>query len=132
MSSLRRFLPFATIAIAIAAFYLFKLDGFGVGLEPDEPRYAAIGRTMAETGDLVTPVLWGSPWFEKPPLLYWMTALGSVAGVNPELSARLPVAFLSLAFLAACFFLVRREFGTEAAGTSAALLGTSAGWVVYS
>ncbi len=87
---------------------------------------------MAQTGHLVTPVLWGSPWFEKPPLLYWMTALGTVAGLNPEVSARLPVALLSLAFLVASFFLLRREFGTEATAACVALLATSAGWVVYS
>ncbi len=131
MSSLRRFLPLATIAIAIAALYLYKLDGVGV-LGPDEPRYAAIGRAMAHTGDLVTPRLWGSPWFEKPPLLYWMTALGTFAGLNPDLSGRLPVALLSLAFLAVSFVLLRREFGFEASAVSTALLATSAGWLTYS
>jgi len=42
---------------------------------PDEPRYAWIARDMAETGDWVTPRLYGKPWFEKPPLLYWGAAL---------------------------------------------------------
>lgn len=101
-------------------------------LGPDEPRYAAIGRAMAHTGDLVTPRLWGSPWFEKPPLLYWMTALGTVAGLNPELSGRLPVALLSLAFLTVFFLLIRREFGFTPAAVSTALLATSAGWLSYS
>src|SRR5690349_5435392 len=109
LSSLRRFLPLATLAVAISALYFYKLDAVGV-LGPDEPRYASVGRNMAQTGDLVTPVLWGAPWFEKPPLLYWMTALGTAVGFNPELSARLPVALLSLAFLAASFFLLYREF----------------------
>ena len=77
MSSFRRLLPLVTLAVAIAALYLYKLDGVGV-FGPDEPRYAAIGRSMAQTGDLVTPQLWGAPWFEKPPLLYWMTAAGAV------------------------------------------------------
>src|SRR5207248_40479 len=131
LSSLRRFLPLTTLAIAISALYLYKLDAVGV-LGPDEPRYASIGRNMAHTGDFVTPVLWGAPWFEKPPLLYWMTALGTLAGLDPELSARLPVALLSLAFLVACFFLLWREFGAEAAALSAALLATSAGWITYS
>lgn len=131
LSSLRRFLPLATLAVAIAAFYLFKLDGVGV-LGPDEPRYAAIGRSMAHTGHWITPRLWGSPWFEKPPLVYWLTALGTTAGWNPDLSARLPIALLSLAFLAACFVLVRREFSNEAAAVSTALLATSAGWITYS
>ncbi len=29
---------------------------------------------MAETGDWVTPRLYGKPWFEKPPLYYWGAA----------------------------------------------------------
>ncbi len=101
-------------------------------LSTDEPRYIAIGRAMAHTGDFITPRLWGSPWFEKPPLLYWMTALGTMAGLNPELSGRLPVALLSLAFLAASFVLLLREFGMEAAAASTVLLATCAGWIAYS
>jgi 4-amino-4-deoxy-L-arabinose transferase-like glycosyltransferase len=130
-ASLHWSLPLVTLAIAVAALYLYKLDAVGV-LGPDEPRYAAIGRAMAHTGDLVTPRLWGSPWFEKPPLLYWLTALGTVAGLNPELSARLPVALLSLGFLAVSFFMLRSEFGAQAAGVATALLATSAGWITYS
>jgi 4-amino-4-deoxy-L-arabinose transferase-like glycosyltransferase len=131
LSFLRRYLPLVTLAIAIAALYLYDLDGVGV-LGPDEPRYIAIGRAMAHSGDLVTPVLWGSPWFEKPPLLYWMTAAGTASGLGPELSGRLPVALLSLAFLAASFFLLRAEFGLTAAGVSVALLASCAAWITYS
>ena len=81
-------------------------------LGPDEPRYSAIGRAMVETGDFVTPHLWGVPWFEKPPLLYWMNALGVSLGANAGLAARLPVALLSL-FLVVLFWLIRQEFGAK-------------------
>jgi 4-amino-4-deoxy-L-arabinose transferase-like glycosyltransferase len=87
---------------------------------------------MAQTGDLVTPRLWGAPWFEKPPLLYWMTAAGTLAGVNADLAGRLPVALLSLFFLAVSFVLLRREFGFASAAISTALLATCAGWITYS
>jgi 4-amino-4-deoxy-L-arabinose transferase-like glycosyltransferase len=87
---------------------------------------------MALTGDLITPKLWGAAWFEKPPLLYWMTALGTAAGLGPELSGRLPVALLSLAFLALSFVLLKREFGLEASASATALLATSAGWIAFS
>jgi 4-amino-4-deoxy-L-arabinose transferase-like glycosyltransferase len=119
------------IAAAIAALYLYDLNGVGL-LSADEPRYAAIGRWMAQSGHFITPVLWGSPWFEKPPLLYWMVAAGTAAGMGPELSARLPVALLSLAFLFLAFVLLKREFGSRAAAVSTALLATSAGWLAYS
>ncbi len=101
-------------------------------LGPDEPRYSAIGHAMVETGDFVTPHLWGVPWFEKPPLLYWMSALGASLGANADLAARLPVALLSLTFLAVSFWLIRQEFGAEAAAISTTLLATSAGWLTYS
>jgi 4-amino-4-deoxy-L-arabinose transferase-like glycosyltransferase len=131
LSVLRRYLPLVTLLAAITGFYLYHLDKVGV-LGPDEPRYAAIGQSMAHTGDWVTPRLWGSPWFEKPPLLYWMTAAGTLAGLNPELAGRLPVVLLSLFFLGTAFALLRREFGPEAASVSVCLLATSAGWVAYS
>lgn len=101
-------------------------------ISTDEPRYAAIGQAMARTGDLITPVLWGSPWFEKPPLLYWMSAAFFALGIQPEVAARLPVALLSLAFLALAAWLVTLEFGAEASALSISLLATCAGWVAYS
>jgi 4-amino-4-deoxy-L-arabinose transferase-like glycosyltransferase len=128
---LRRNARLLILAAAISGLYLFHLDGVGL-LGPDEPRYAAIGRAMAENGDLITPRLWGSPWFEKPPLLYWMVAAGTGSGLNPDLAARLPVALLSLAFLVTAFFLLRHEFDLEAATISTALLATSAGWITFS
>ncbi|MFL6465058.1 MAG: ArnT family glycosyltransferase, partial [Bryobacteraceae bacterium] len=131
MLLIRRYFPIATLAIAIAVLYLYNLDGVGV-LGPDEPRYAAIGRAMAQTGDLVTPKLWGNSWFEKPPLLYWLTAAGTAFGLGPDLCGRLPVALLSLLFLGLYLLLVRREFGGSVAVISTALLGTSAGWIAFS
>jgi 4-amino-4-deoxy-L-arabinose transferase-like glycosyltransferase len=101
-------------------------------ISTDEPRYAAIGQTMARTGDLITPVLWGAPWFEKPPLLYWISAAFFALGLQPEAAARLPVTLLSLAFLALAAWLVTREFGAEASALSISLLATCAGWVAYS
>lgn len=131
MHFLRRLLPLVTVAAAIGILYLYNLGAAGV-LGPDEPRYAAIGLTMARTHQFVTPVLWGHPWFEKPPLLYWMTAAAVPLGLSPEWTARLPVALLSLAFLAAMFELLRREFGGQAAGAATAMLATCAGWLAYS
>lgn len=111
--------------------YFFRLGGVGV-FGPDEPRYAAIGQAMARTGDWITPRLWGQAWFEKPALTYWMTASGFRLGFGTELAPRLPVALLSVAFLAFFYWIVRREFGCFAAGASTIILSTSAAWVGFS
>lgn len=111
--------------------YFFGLEAAGL-IGPDEPRYAAIGRQMAHSGDWLTPVLWGRAWFEKPPLLYWMTASGYLAGLDADLAPRLPVALLGVFFLGLFWALARQEFGSEAAGYGVAVLATSAGWVAFS
>ena len=118
-------------AAALYFLYFFGLTRTGL-IGPDEPRYAAVGRAMAQSGDWVTPRLWGEPWFEKPALLYWMTAAAFKAGLDPDLAPRLPVAIVSAAFLIYFFALLRREFGDRMALLATIILGTSTGWIAFS
>ncbi len=128
----RRPAPLWLAVAGVAAFLLFFYDLDGVGLiGPDEPRYAAIGREMAESGDFITPRLWGDAWFEKPPLLFWLAAGGYTLGLGEELAPRLPVALLSVGFLVFFFLALRSEFGARAAAFSTAVLGSSAAWIAY-
>ena len=119
---------------AIPALYLLFFYGMTrTGLiGPDEPRYASIGREMARSGDWITPRLWGEPWFEKPPLLYWMVGAANLAGLGPDLAPRIPVALLSVGFLLLYYRLLRAEFGTRAATFSTIVLGASVAWVAFS
>src|ERR1051326_6326814 len=112
--ALRKPLIWLFAALLIYFLFFFHLTATGM-LGPDEPRYAAIGREMARSGDWVTPRLWGESWFEKPALLYWMTGIGFRLGLGPDLAPRLPVAIVSVAFLALFFCLVRRQFGDRPA-----------------
>ena len=120
------------LALPLAYFlYFYHLAAVGL-IGPDEPRYAAIARTMAASGDWVTPRLLGKPWYEKPPLLYWMEAIFFRAGFGPEIAPRLPVALMALAFLGFYWWILRHEFGALPAGFATAILGTSAAWIVSS
>jgi dolichol-phosphate mannosyltransferase len=60
--------------------------------EPEEARYAEIPRQMLAEGSWVAPVLHGQPYYDKPPLLYWLV-MGSyqVFGVH-DWAARLVAA----------------------------------------
>ena len=111
--------------------YFFRLTAAGM-LGKDEPRYAFIGRAMAQSGDWITPRLWGAPWFEKPPLLYWLTATGFKLGLGDDLAPRLLVAALSVAFLGLYWWALNREFGCRLAWMATLILSTSAGWVAFS
>lgn len=89
----------STDALALIAFcgFLFLLGLQIVGLVgADEPRYAQVAREMLVRHDWVTPVLYGHPWLEKPPLYYWcaMIAYKGAGGVSDS-AARLPTAALS-------------------------------------
>jgi 4-amino-4-deoxy-L-arabinose transferase-like glycosyltransferase len=121
------------VLLAVGAFLLFFQGMAGRGLVgPDEPRYAAIAREMQESGDWVTPRLSGEPWFEKPALLYWLGAASGALGLSDDRATRLPVALISVLFLAFFYRQVSREFGPRAAGCATLILASSAGWAAYS
>jgi 4-amino-4-deoxy-L-arabinose transferase-like glycosyltransferase len=121
------------LLVLIVLYFLYVFQSSAVGwLGPDEPRYASIGHDMAVSGDWLTPRLWGKPWFEKPPLLYWLIGIFHFSGLSPESAARIPVALLSAAFLFFYFWILRRLFDAATAWSSSLLLATSAGWVAFS
>ncbi len=128
----RKLAPLVCLAVPMAfVLYFYGLGSAGL-IGPDEPRYASIGREMALSGDWVTPRLWGQPWFEKPPLLYWMTGAGFRLGLGTELAPRLPVALLSVAFLVFFWRILERQFGELAAWCGAFILGTCGLWIGFS
>ncbi len=104
----------ATI-VAVGIVFVCLFAGLGaVGLlGPDEPRYAWIARAMAESGDWITPRLYGQPWLEKPILYYWAAALGFRLNLPPELATRLPSAFAALAAVIEIGWLGWKHYGGE-------------------
>jgi 4-amino-4-deoxy-L-arabinose transferase-like glycosyltransferase len=99
----------AVIAIGLCLFG--HLGAIGL-LGPDEPRYAGIARAMAQTGDWVTPRLFGQPWFEKPVLYYWAAAIGFLLRLPAEWAARLPSALAALAAVLAIGWLARKHYAS--------------------
>jgi 4-amino-4-deoxy-L-arabinose transferase-like glycosyltransferase len=111
--------------------YFSHLGAIGF-VGPDEPRYAWVARDMVETGDWVTPRLYGKPWFEKPPLYYWGAALCfKLFGVS-EAAARLPSAISALLATLAMAWLALRLYGAETARWLLVLLPTTVGMIGFS
>ncbi len=130
-SPLSRLLWFAAIVVTLYFCYFSQLGVVGL-MGPDEPRYAWIARDMAETGDWITPRLYGSPWFEKPPLYYWGAALSfKLFGVS-ETTARLPSAIAALLATLALAWLAWRVYGSAAARWLLLLLPSTAGMIGFS
>jgi 4-amino-4-deoxy-L-arabinose transferase-like glycosyltransferase len=122
------------LVLILATLYVCYFSHLGaIGfVGPDEPRYASIARAMAETGDWVTPRLYGKPWFEKPPLYYWGAALSfKLFGVS-EAAARLPSALSALLATLALAWLALRLYGAETARWLLLLLPTTVGMIGFS
>ena len=76
----------------------------------DEGSYAECSREMLAGGDYVVPTCNGEPFYDKPPLAYWLQAASMRAfGVN-SFAARLPSAVESLALVVLTVFLGTRLF----------------------
>src|SRR5207237_380561 len=64
---------------------------FGRGLwTPDEPREADIAWRMSQQTDRTLPQLAGTPFLEKPPLSYWMSAAAISLFGDSAAAARVP------------------------------------------
>ncbi len=77
--------------IFAAAAVRMLLLGFSPLMDTTEARYGEVARLMVELDDWVTPwFTYGVPFWAKPPLAFWLTALSFKAfGIN-EFAARLP------------------------------------------
>lgn len=94
-------------------------------LIPDEGRYVGVALSMLESGDYLVPRLDGLPFFHKPPLQYWLTALSlKVVGVN-FVGARLVPALMAALLVGAMHAFCRRHASRQHAGWTALILATS-------
>ncbi len=90
--------------------------------EPDEGRYAEVAREMAAGGSWLVPHLNGFEHLQKPPLIYWCTAVSmKVFGYN-EWAARMPSALAACGILLLTMAIARRLWGENRARIAAIVL----------
>ncbi len=117
------------LALVFGLLYFFRLGSSPLN-DPDEGRNAEIAREMLASGDWVTPRLNGVNYFEKPPLVYWATAISEkLFGLN-EWAVRAVPALFALWGVLITYTAARRLHGREAGLISAMVLGTSLLWFV--
>ena len=90
-----------------------------------EARYAEVARKMAELGNWVTPLYdYGVPFWAKPPLTTWLSAISiQLFGVN-EFAARLPYFLLAVLIAWLLWAWVRRSSDRQAQLAVAIMSGT--------
>ncbi|MGH7935197.1 MAG: glycosyltransferase family 39 protein [Candidatus Binataceae bacterium] len=112
-----------------ALIFFYNLGAYGLW-EPDEARYAEIAREMLALHDFVVPHLNYVPYVEKPPLLYWLTALSMRVFGLTEFGARLVDAVAAMAALLATYLFTLKAFDRRRALIAGAVLATSALYAV--
>ncbi len=93
--------------------------------------YAAVAQEMAAGGGPIVPRFNGVPYFEKPPLVYWLTAASLRIFGNASWAARLPIAIFGAFGVAALFVLVDLWDDRRAAAYASICLATSFGYFLY-
>ena len=70
----RRF-PTSLLLFIGSIFFFWLFTSFGPITDPVESNYALPAKEMLESGNWLYPTIYGEPWFDKPILVYWLTAL---------------------------------------------------------
>ncbi len=116
--AMARWGPVAVVLLCGVLMLLPRLGELGL-TEPSEGRYAEIAREMLESGNWVTPRLNYVRHFEKPPLAYWMIALGEQLAGRNEWGVRLLPALFAIALVLLTYRIASRR-GDRLAGVFAA------------
>lgn len=101
-------------------------------IDRTETRVAEISREILVTGDWTTLHLNFQPYYDKPPLLYWLCAACFQAFGATEFSARLVPTLASWCTLVCTVWFSTRWFGAKVGLLSGVVLFLSAGFVVLS
>ncbi len=114
------------LALMVAAVIVIALTLDALPLtDPDEVFYAQTAREMLAAPSPLTPLLFGQPQFEKPPLTYWLLAASfALLGEHPWTARLVPALFGVLGALAT-FLFGRRFLASGVAALAALVLLTS-------
>jgi 4-amino-4-deoxy-L-arabinose transferase-like glycosyltransferase len=98
--------------------------------DPDEGRQAEIPREMLAHGDLLRPRMLGQPYYEKPPLQYWLTAGAYTAFGIHTWSARLVPTCAAWLTVLLTYLWARRALGSRPAFLGGLVVALSPGFVI--
>ena len=95
------------------AVFWWNLGKLGL-IDPDEPFYALTGRELVQSGDWLTPHIFGAPQFEKPIFYYWLQAGSYSAFGESEFAGRFPAALSATSLVLLTYAFARRVFSARA------------------
>ncbi len=118
----------AQISLLLAfCFFLYFLNlGQWDLWNPDEPRYAQVGREIVNGGDWILMHFNGKTYSDKPPLFFWLIAFSSYLWQGfTSFSARFPSALFGTLTVLLTFFLGKKLYTPRVGFLSGLILATS-------
>ena len=95
------------ILLLITVSFFVNLGGWPL-FDVDEGAFSAATKHLVDSGNYVTPYLYGEPRFDKPILIYWLQGISTSVFGFSEFALRLPSALsLSLWGVALFYFLLQ-------------------------
>ena len=133
MRSTIKNLHWIDVSILLLALIVALLGIGNYGLyEPHEGHFAMVGQEMIWRNDWITPHLNGSPYLNKPPLLYWLIATATSMFGSSEFSARFPIAIAGWLGIVIAWQWTRELWGINPSRVAALMLSVTLGWFIFS
>ena len=119
------------VLISLAAPFLLWGLGQGSLIGWDEAIYAQVSKEMTQTGDWLTPHWEYKPWFHKPPLLMWLTAIFYRVFEVSEFWSRAASAFSGIGLVVTVYLVGKFLYDMHVGFFAAVILLTSYHFVDY-
>ncbi|MEZ5172541.1 MAG: glycosyltransferase family 39 protein [Bacteroidia bacterium] len=121
--NIHRFLP----ALALA-FCIYLLNVPVDIMDVDAAQYASMGREMLENGDFLHVYDRGNEYLDKPPLIFWLTAVSyQLFGIN-NFAFKFPAILFALLGVFAVYRFGRLWYDRETGALAAIILGITQGY----
>jgi len=124
---------FNVLILLIISFIVIRLISLGLYplFDTTEARYGEIARIMVETGNWLTPHFdYQTPFWGKPPMHTWLSAIGFEAFGISEFGARVPHFFAGIATVFILSSFAKHFFSTKIAHITALILLSSLGFII--
>ncbi|WP_425060735.1 Undecaprenyl phosphate-alpha-4-amino-4-deoxy-L-arabinose arabinosyl transferase [Sporomusa carbonis] len=114
-----------TLIFLVALMCYVTFNGSIAVTDPVESNYALTAKEMLESGDWLSPRIYGQYWFDKPVMIYWLIALSyKLFGIN-EFAARFPAGVFSAASVTLLYWFAGKVYNRQTAWLAALVLATS-------
>lgn len=124
MKRLRQEHPYLVLLFFALFLYLLGNNLLAV-TDTSESNYALTAKEMVQSGDWISPQIFGRYWYDKPIFYYWELALSfKLFGFN-EFAARFPSAVMGTLSLLFTYWFANRAYDAKTAWRAAVILGTS-------